>query len=344
MMFKAVWRRLLSDQATVPVTDIQQVTYKFTKEVAFEVAYGREPDTSELQRIRMHAPVDEPSATDQLRAVVACFDRQSLGTPITVRFGERDLYPVDLDGFSLQTDRGDISVSNAIRNNPKYEAHLGSFIRRILRPGMVAADVGANIGYFTMLMAKSVGERGKILAFEPNSENCRLILLSAEANGFENIDLFPIALTEKSGFVLFTPALGSNGTLLDSSMKNIVDCRCVVVPSARFDSIYSDRIDFIKIDVEGAEYRALQGAASTIKKHLPVITSEFCPHMLWLTSNVKPVEYLESILTYGYRGYVLGRSGDSEEITDAGKFMAGYGSDERIEDLAFLPPGCTATP
>jgi FkbM family methyltransferase len=309
-----------------------------TKAEAFAVAYEREPTSEEMARIRDRAPSDEPTAAGQLRSVIACIDRQFLATPITVRFGESDLMPLDLASFRLFIDRADVAVSAQIMATRDYETHLSEFFRRVVKPGMTAIDIGANIGFFTMLFASLVGNSGQVLAFEPSSENCRMLLLNIEANNFRQVKLFPLALSEEMAALYFTPALGSNGIILPDRKETLLDPNCVVVPSMRLDAIESGQVHVIKADIEGGEYRALRGSEAIIRRCCPIVTVELSLDMLSRVSGINGAEFLKWMQGFGYRAYVLGRSGAAiEAIADVDAFFASWANFRRIEDLAFIP-------
>ena len=106
----------------------------------------------------------------------------------------------------------------------------------------------------------------------------------------------------------------------------------------RLDAVYREQIDFIKIDVEGAEYLALTGGEGVIRRFRPIIMSEFCLGMLEPVSGVSGSDFLHWIKNFGYRAYVLGRAvAPPEEIGDVSQFLAEWGSNQRMEDLAFIP-------
>ena len=269
---------------------------------AFRMAYGREPSNDDLERISQIAAKGEAKpAIEQLRTVIAGFDRQTHPTPITVRFTQDDIRIVDMGSFKLVTDRRDFAVGLGIGPDTPWEPHLSGFLRRTVKPGMTAIDIGANVGFHSMLMASLVGSDGRVLAFEPNTENCRLIILSAAENGFKHIELFPIALADAPGALCFSPAIGSNGHLLPSGRETLLHPNCIIVAAMRLDEIVGDRrIDFIKADVEGAEYRALSGATRIIARDRPIITSEFSIEMLSRVSGIEGSDYLFWISSLGY--------------------------------------------
>ena len=307
---------------------------------AFRMAYGREPTNDDLEHVsQLSANGKSKPASEQLRRVIAGFGRHTHPTPITVRFTQDDIRTVDMGSFKVVTDRHDFAVGLAIGPHTPWEPHLSDFFNRAVKSGMTVVDIGANIGFHSMLIASLVGSDGRVLAFEPNTENCRLIILSAAENGFKHIELFPIALADAPGALCFSPAIGSNGHLLASSRETLLHPNCVIVPAMRLDDVVGDRsIDFIKADIEGAEYLALAGATRIIARDRPIITSEFSLEMLSRVSGIRGPDYLRWISSLGYRISIVkaDRSG-MNPINDIEAFMGDWGSVTRIEDLAFIP-------
>jgi FkbM family methyltransferase len=305
---------------------------------AFMVAYGRPPSVGEAHTLAALRPSRVASDAAQLRAVIAGFDRLQLSTPIAVRFGEADLETVDCGDFRLVVDRTDAAVGRAIKHDRRYEPHLTEFVRRMVRPGMIAIDGGANIGFFTMLLARLVGAEGRVLAFEPNSENCRLLLLSRSANGFDQVQLYPFALWDTPEAVCLFPAVGSNGALMPDRQAALKSGNCLVVPSLPLDALAPAEADFLKLDIEGAEYLALKGAEQLLRRSRPVIATEFSLEMLERVSRIAGGDFLRWVAGLGYRPHLVSReTGALEPIDDIDAFLAGWGSPLRVEDLALLP-------
>jgi FkbM family methyltransferase len=203
---------------------------------------------------------------------------------------------------------------------------------------MCAVDIGANIGYYSMILASLVGETGTVWAFEPNSENCRLILLSKEENHFSQLLLHPLALTKEGGYVYFSPFIGSNGGLLPSVKDTLLNPNCTIVPCAALDTIIPDgQVDFIKADVEGAEYLTLKGAERILRRCRPVVTCEFSLEMINRVSGISGADFLRWMKSLGYSGRVLGNQGKAENIDDIDAFLATWGDYIRIEDILFTP-------
>jgi FkbM family methyltransferase len=302
---------------------------------AFCMAYEREPTPEEAGLLGSFlAAVPVSGRRDTLRLVISLFDRQSYHTPVAIRFGQNDLQTVQLGGFKLVCDRLDHAVSSGIINEQHYEPHLTEFVHGRLKPGMTAVDIGANIGFFSMLFSSIVGGNGRVISFEPNTENCRLLLLSKEVNGFDNIELHPIALSNMRGVAFFTPAIGSNGTLLPSTSETLMDPNCVVVPSDRLDNVVHGPVNLIKADVEGAEYLAFSGGIETISRNRPIILAEFS----MAVSGIQGKDFLYWIQNLNYSIEMLGRTEfGRSRVDNIERYIAEWGSPGRIEDLAFIP-------
>ena len=203
---------------------------------------------------------------------------------------------IDLEAFKMCVSASDIAVGKDILINKNYEPHVTEAIKKKLAPGMFFIDIGANIGYFSLLASHLVGKEGRVFSFEPFQYNIKLLYLNARINGFENIEIYPFAVADRKSLFAYDNT-GSNGVIseLDDDI-NILST--TLVYSVRIDDVLQDidRMDVIKIDVEGAEYMALNGGRSLLKKHRPTIFSEFCPPRLEVVSKVSAENYLQLLL------------------------------------------------
>jgi FkbM family methyltransferase len=306
---------------------------------AYALLYGRAATDEVLERLRGVLGVTHVTRLAELRALIMALDRQVHPTPALVRFAASDLRRIEVGGFTIFLDAADLAVSAPILAGQQWEPHLTGVFRRYLEPGMRVADIGANVGYYTLLAAALVGPRGEVLAFDPNSENARLILLSLAANGFANVRLYPLALSDVQGHAYFSTHVGSNGGFLDSSTP-LADGHGLIVPTARLDDLAPGRLDFLKLDTEGSEYRILEGARRCLAESLPIVTTEFSCEMIGRVSKVAPREYLEFFRRLGYSIHLVDRtSGQLLPVQDLESFFASWGDPVRIEDLLMLPPG-----
>jgi FkbM family methyltransferase len=162
-----------------------------------------------------------------------------------------------------------------------YEPATSRFVMGHLKAGLVFIDVGANLGYFSMLAAQQVRPEGRVLAFEPNPEVFPMLTSAVSRNRFANVQPFEMALGDhdrevelflsndpkNDGLSSITPWAGhlKSGAL---SAEHTVR-----VAERRFDNLYFDpqleRVDLIKIDVEGGELGVLRGMENTLERFAP---------------------------------------------------------------------------
>jgi FkbM family methyltransferase len=141
-----------------------------------------------------------------------------------------------------------------------------------VRPGMVCLDAGANIGYFTVLMAELAGPTGKVYAAEPIPETRRYLQQNIAINGFDaTTTVIGDALGAESSQVnLFVPpGEPKNALILDADSYQGWEKHTVAVKP--IDDLGLERVDFVKIDVEGAEYAVWRGMQKTLDRN-PGIT------------------------------------------------------------------------
>ncbi len=156
------------------------------------------------------------------------------------------------------------------------------FLRSFLKEDMTFIDIGANQGEFTLFAAKKL-RKGKVIAFEPTPFQLGLLKKNVELNGFDNIEINEYGLFDKEGeFDIFTSYdteihAGENdglSSIFKSETRSELEA---TIQLKVFDSIYFDklkRLDFVKIDVEGAELPALKGMIKTLKKFHPIVLIE----------------------------------------------------------------------
>jgi FkbM family methyltransferase len=206
---------------------------------------------------------------------------------------------VDLDGFSIFVMPEDY-VGWSILTARVYEFHVTKVIRSILHPGDVFLDVGANLGFFSLLASSLVGEEGKVIAVEPNPQNIQLIYDSILVNKFRNINVLPFAASDASG-ILKLINVGSNGGVV--TPKGLGNPHSFLAQSIRLDEWLpiERRLDVIKIDIEAHEPMALRGMVNLIKRHHPRILTEFHPWAMNLNNYEPPEDYLHALECLGYK-------------------------------------------
>lgn len=193
------------------------------------------------------------------------------------------------------------------------------YLKKFLKPEMVFLDIGANVGEFTLAAAKLL-DRGRVIAFEPHPNIYRQLGRSVELNNYNNVSLFNLALGKKSGELeLYGPSDAHNEGMY-SLIKGAVRTEIVAkVPIETLDEIVEreslERVDFIKIDVEGAELFVLQGGTKTLERHKPTMLIEFSEET-FREAGYKPSDLKDFLDRYGYEYYSFSKwRGNPEAIT-----------------------------
>ena len=189
--------------------------------------------------------------------------------PILVQTAAQQMYVDAQDSVSIST----FGV---------YEPETTLLIERTLNPGDVFLDIGANIGWYTLLAARLVGETGKVFAFEPEPANFALLQRNVALNGYHNVELVQKAVSDRNQTMTLYLCASDKGShaLYESSH----DGQSVEVEALRLDdyfSAYAGRIDLIKMDIEGSEGHAVKGMTALLANNPAVkIITEFSPHAL----------------------------------------------------------------
>jgi len=181
------------------------------------------------------------------------------------------------------------------------EAFEKTVMKKIIKKGMVVFDVGANIGHYTLILANLTGKNGKVYAFEPDPENYRLLIRNIKVNKYNNVVPVQKAVLNKGGKIKFfiSEEHRGNSTIYDLGKGSKV----ISVNSLTLDKFVKGKIvpDVVKIDVEGAEFLAIQGMDKIIKKNKDItIICEFFPDGLRKLGN-SPQQFINKLKDYGFK-------------------------------------------
>lgn len=213
--------------------------------------------------------------------------------------------------FALDLDpevTSDWFVIDAIQKNICYEAEIATLLVKALRPGDVVVDIGANIGFFSVIMSRLVGDNGKVLAVEPSEENLKRFRVNKQLNEpcANNIHLETRPFWFEDAMVTFwhnSDHAGSSCLYDPGSWEPNVKSRANPRPEEmRAVTLDSFRLKprLIKVDVEGAELQVLLGARETlIKQRPPFVVVELNP--LGMEQMKYDTEYLRVFMRqFGY--------------------------------------------
>jgi FkbM family methyltransferase len=286
------------------------------------------------------AAVDEAGAGDlsqveTIRRMLGAVEHQDAPTPFSVQITREQAVRCAVGPVELLCDPADGAVAPGLRSG-SYEPHLTAVFERFCKPGMTVVDVGANLGYFTLLASRLVGPAGRVIAVEPNSDNCRLLLSSLQDQGLTNIDLLPLACDAGTGWAYYSSHVGSNGGLVDD--RDLLARPGVVVPTFRLDDLVEGPVGLLKLDVEGAEGRVVRGATGIIERDRPIVTSELKQEMLQRVSEMSLADYLGYFERLGYRATMLdAATGTETPYPTMAALLRDWTDLEEIADVLLLP-------
>lgn len=236
-------------------------------------------------------------------------------------------FPILLhNGMTLFGYESDVFIAQSILEHRYWEPELEKLMRKIIRPGDCALDIGANIGYFTAILAECVGVNGRVYAIEALSYLSKLIKKAQNFNNWNQVVVCPCLLSNSFESVFFLMnSINPGGSCIISPAEAQVKIRIRPQSVIRMSTITLDhlmlkqqgvsRIDYIKMDVEGAEHLVLQGAETVLDRFHPKITMEFSP-LRYREQGVDPVSVLRLLMSKGYHFDTVTNLLDKEDPCD----------------------------
>jgi FkbM family methyltransferase len=226
--------------------------------------------------------------------------------------------------FTVKGIKFQLDISDTVGHSNYFAIHDEghSTLYKLIKPGMVIYDIGANVGSTSLNMAKLTGSTGKVFAFEPDSTNYKTASLHFKLNNTTNIQIFNTGLGDEK-----RQALQYNVNEFNRGMMRILPPE-EAVEGAATTEVQVDTLDNIfqnnqvsaphlmKIDVEGFEFRVLKGARQTILKYKPTLFIELDDRNLreQQSSASELVGYLEGL------GYMIKNAADNQVLTSKSEF------------------------
>lgn len=154
---------------------------------------------------------------------------------------------------------------NAYEMQDTWEKHSTELIKKNVKEGQTVIDIGANIGYFSLIMARIVGNTGKVYSFEPEPTNYSILLKNIKLNDFQNISSYQKAVSDSAGQTILH--LDDSDTGAHTIRPRTESKEVCTVETIILDDFLKDKgpVDFVKIDCEGADIRILRGMKNTMK-------------------------------------------------------------------------------
>ena len=283
---------------------------------AYRLFLNREPESEEVIQLKLAA---YNSVEDLRRDFASSTEFQNALGALALGNATNIVIKEIGNGLRLFVDLADTFIGRKVADGT-YEPDERGFIEKTLAAGDVAVDVGANIGYFTTLMAGKVGPAGHVYAFEPLPRNAALLARSIEENRFKSrISFHRAAVGAESGELqLISPRTSLNwgGAYLRLKNSSIpADHEAIAVGVVALDEIDLRRpVKFIKIDAEGAELLGLRGARRVLSEDRPLVLAEINPRQLRTVSQSSPNDLIEYMTQQGYRCHLFTPDERAEQI------------------------------
>lgn len=259
---------------------------------AYRLLLGREPDPVGFKTYCKLIAERSIPAPD-MAAILQSSDEYK-----TRHAAEPAFVEFDFDGLKLYPWRGDSLIGDQVRASGSYEPYvLPAFVDSIPIGGTVL-DIGANIGIFSLSAARKVGPEGRVFSVEPIARNVQSLCAGICGNGFTNISVFPVAASASVGVVTMLRNANSSNGIVDTHVSPLMaDAFAPAQPVHQLlPSI--DRLDVIKIDIEGHEPLAWPGIEPLVQRYGPVVFTEFNPVAIGNHSRVDAEVYLEQLFRY----------------------------------------------
>ncbi len=233
----------------------------------------------------------------------------------------RGIVEISAGGHTLFVNSRDTGSAPYLIMHGQWDPPQTEVFEKLLKPGMTFVDVGANIGYFTLLAARAVGSTGRVVAFEPDRGNFSLLQNNVERNGYQNVELVQEAVSDKAGtatFYLKKENLSAHSLVREENTTE------VQVETVSLDEFFKNKPipDVIKIDVEGAEPAVLIGMHDILAKSekMAVIT-EFYPRAI-ASFGYAPEAYLRAFTDVGFLLYRLAEQAGVAPVAMSAKDIA----------------------
>jgi FkbM family methyltransferase len=223
-------------------------------------------------------------------------------------------------------------ISEKIKETGVWEPDVTNYLVKNIKPNETVIELGANIGYYTIMMAKLVSPGGRIYAYEANNEVYDLALLSLKMNDLLNIvNMKNIGILDKTGEAIlhYTQPDNCSPSKTNIGRAHIVSTKRrnkgYLVKKIKVTSLDEDlpnlkNVDWLRMDIEGSELPAIYGAKRIIESSPNLkIVMEWAPYMLQNFGSVS--DLIDLLHNYGFTFYTLKNNGDLGDIMSKAKLL-----------------------
>lgn len=227
----------------------------------------------------------------------------------------------EVQGSKMFLDPGD-SLDLSI--NGVYGELDTKIVREQIKEGDIVVDVGANIGYYTLIFAQLVGKSGKVIAFEPEPKNFEILKKNIAINNYDNVIVEQKIVSEKCGsmklYVSDSDIVGHRIQQM-GDLEHFVEVESVTLDDYMKKLNLDEKVNFIKIDVEGAEPNVLEGSKEILEKndHLKIFT-EFNREVV-KNYGTDPKKMIDLLYEKGFEIYLPNYKENKINLTNANELL-----------------------
>ena len=232
--------------------------------------------------------------------------------------------------FRIGSREDDIAVGHAIQKSGQHEPWVTSHFLAAIKPASTVVDIGANLGWYTMLAAAKTLHHGRVVAFEPLPDNVQLLLANARLNDFKHVTCYPVALGEHNEVLSIETGSGSNAAIVQD--VDVFGRFCQVV-AAREALQNIGHFDVLKIDIEGYEPIVFRSASEVLRQKRPTMFVEYHP---WVINRrgLSIEEFNEQLFSFDMSIRVMHHDGSTPHVRNSTELAAQHAriNDEAKED------------
>jgi len=251
-------------------------------------------------------------------------------------------YMTNVQGSKMYINASDVLTSLHLIMLGVWGKCQTELFKKMVKKGDVVVDLGASIGYFTLLAARLVGKEGKVYAFEPEPRNFLLLCKNIALNGYDNIVAIRKAVSDREGFakLFLSDDYGSHSLYKFDNAKTPIITETVTLDNFFRKEGY--HVDIIKIDVEGAEMVAFLGMEKLIRENKKLkIFVEFSPYRI-REAGYSPEEFLSKITEYGFKIYLIDELSGHVRCVST-RALLNYAIKHKLADLLLIKQENTLT-
>ncbi|WP_287127413.1 FkbM family methyltransferase [Candidatus Cyanaurora vandensis] len=255
------------------------------------------------------------------------------------------LHRVERYDFSILLNLNDKSISRPLLLKGSYEDHVTAVFVDHLHPDARVIDVGANIGYYSLLAA-SCCPQGQVYSFEPDRKNYQLLTASLAYNGYTQVQAHNLAVSEHNQTLVISDLgnAGNSGSRFTSDNKDQLALHIhgpnpyfQEIKAVSLDSFLPDvKVDVVKMDIEGHEFQALRGMVRILKEQRPILFLEFSPAGLKLVGRVEPIAMLQFLVGLGYSMGAIERGGQVHALGQDIPAILNYTTAQQVNHVDLL--------